>query len=313
MSVLLRNCFLICLVFLHFHAMFINAWPTLQVTILNHTQTSDSKYVQYDMVPSNVSGAYDVFLNVFKENLKILVKLGVYFENIEFMNKTINLCKVAKSKSDEPLLKLIFKVLTENPKARVPTECPIKKGLYYNFILIETNKIPPVWPENKVSIHIDVYSKESKRLVLILSQSIYSMKSGMDIKGTTILVIVCAFVYQIDAGCEGSYEYKTVNTKYGDIRGCKSKTLLNRSEIVSFIGIPYAQPPLGALRFEQAIKPNQWNATLDTLSYKAVCMQMDAGNAIGDEDCLYLNVFTPDFFLFKPELTPVTYAHYSLV
>lgn len=45
--------------------------------------------------------------------------------------------------------------------------------------------------------------------------------------------------------------------------------------------------------FQHAIKPNPWNITLDALEYKSVCIQMDAGKPIGDEDCLYLNVFTP--------------------
>lgn len=45
--------------------------------------------------------------------------------------------------------------------------------------------------------------------------------------------------------------------------------------------------------FQQAVKPRPWNKTLDALQYKSVCIQMDAGKAIGHEDCLYLNVFTP--------------------
>lgn len=83
------------------------------------------------MVPSNISGAYDIHLNVLRENVKAIVKLGIYFENVEFMNKTINVCKVAHTKNSEPLLKLIFKVLSDNKKSPIPTkipnECPVKK------------------------------------------------------------------------------------------------------------------------------------------------------------------------------------------
>lgn len=80
------------------------------------------------MFPSNKSmGAYDVHLNVLRGTIKPIVRIGIFFENVEFMNKTINVCKVAHTKNSEPLLKLIFKVLTENKKAKVPKECPIKK------------------------------------------------------------------------------------------------------------------------------------------------------------------------------------------
>lgn len=80
------------------------------------------------MVPSNVPGAYDVNLNVLTGNVKtIIVKLGIYFENVEFMNKTINLCKVVHTRNDEPLLKLAFKVISENKKSNLPKDCPVKK------------------------------------------------------------------------------------------------------------------------------------------------------------------------------------------
>lgn len=79
-------------------------------------------------------GAYDVRLNVLRGNIKAFVKLGIYFENVEFMNKTINVCKVAHTKNSEPLLKLIYKVIAENSKARLPKECPIKK-VVTNFAL----------------------------------------------------------------------------------------------------------------------------------------------------------------------------------
>lgn len=99
--------------------------PTLLVNILNYTQTFDSKYVEYSMVPTNISGDFDVRLNVLRNNVKPIVDLGVYFENVEFMNKTINVCKVATSRNLEPLLKLIYKVIAD--KGNLPKECPIKK------------------------------------------------------------------------------------------------------------------------------------------------------------------------------------------
>ncbi|XP_037035581.1 venom carboxylesterase-6-like isoform X3 [Bradysia coprophila] len=105
-----------------------------------------------------------------------------------------------------------------------------------------------------------------------------------------ITIFISAFIWQIDANCE----HKVVNTERGRVRGCISKTLLEQRPIVSFTGIPYAQPPVGNRRFEQAVKPEPWNSTLNAFEYKNVCNQMDAGKPIGNEDCLYVNVFTPD-------------------
>lgn len=147
---LLRTLIVTSLFFSYFQEIFIDAWvrklafvffrlsgcivlsaffsqPTLRVTILNYTQTYDTKYVEYSMVPTNMSGDYDVNLNVLRDNINPIVKLGIYFEDVEFMNKTINVCKVARSKNAEPLLKLIFRVLTDNDRARQPKQCPVKK------------------------------------------------------------------------------------------------------------------------------------------------------------------------------------------
>lgn len=65
-------------------------------------------------------------------------------------------------------------------------------------------------------------------------------------KATVIILIVFGFFWHIQADCE----YKIVNTEYGRVRGCVSRTLLKKRDIVAFTGIPYAKPPVGKLRFE---------------------------------------------------------------
>lgn len=44
-----------------------------------------------------------------------------------------------------------------------------------------------------------------------------------------------------------------VKTNYGPVRGVKRTSHVG-DEFVSFRGIPYAQPPLGALRFKVSVK-----------------------------------------------------------
>ncbi|GJQ88161.1 hypothetical protein Trydic_g13162 [Trypoxylus dichotomus] len=57
-------------------------------------------------------------------------------------------------------------------------------------------------------------------------------------------------------------------------------------------GIPYARPPIGDLRFEPPKEPYNWTGTwiADT---KHTCMYHTGSEIIGDEDCLYLNVYVP--------------------
>lgn len=83
-----------------------------------------------------------------------------------------------------------------------------------------------------------------------------------------------------------------VQTAAGTLQG----TTLDAGRTAAFLGIPYAQPPVGALRFQAPRAAPAWApATLDATRFKPACMQQgklpaDIGMA---EDCLYLNVYVP--------------------
>jgi para-nitrobenzyl esterase len=71
------------------------------------------------------------------------------------------------------------------------------------------------------------------------------------------------------------------------------------SEVRAFKGIPYAAPPVGALRWTAPQPPANWTGVRKADEFGPHCMQ---GNPFGDmifrdkgnnEDCLYLNVWTP--------------------
>lgn len=63
-----------------------------------------------------------------------------------------------------------------------------------------------------------------------------------------------------------------------------------------FLGIPYAAPPVGGLRWRPPVPNAPWGGVLDASSYSAACPQLDSltGTQSENEDCLYLNVWTPD-------------------
>jgi len=62
-----------------------------------------------------------------------------------------------------------------------------------------------------------------------------------------------------------------------------------------FLGIPYAQPPVGALRWNAPQPVAAWAGVRSAMAYGSRCAQLASGNGprIDSEDCLYLNVFTP--------------------
>ncbi len=65
-----------------------------------------------------------------------------------------------------------------------------------------------------------------------------------------------------------------------------------------FLGIPYAAPPVGALRFRPPQAPAPWASPLDATTYPPACSQLpvltNSNTTVENEDCLYLNVWTPD-------------------
>ncbi|XP_030749337.1 bile salt-activated lipase-like [Sitophilus oryzae] len=68
----------------------------------------------------------------------------------------------------------------------------------------------------------------------------------------------------------------------------------NGSKFYSFLGVPYATSPNGTRRFKVAEAPVAWDGVKNATVEGNACPQYNAltNSVIGDEDCLFLNVFT---------------------
>ena len=78
-----------------------------------------------------------------------------------------------------------------------------------------------------------------------------------------------------------------VTTDRGDVRG------QDDGDLIVFRGIPYAAPPVVALRFKRPAPHPGWGDVLDATQFGPRCPQPMGGAAVGDEDCLHLNVWAP--------------------
>ncbi|CAG7720145.1 unnamed protein product [Allacma fusca] len=98
-----------------------------------------------------------------------------------------------------------------------------------------------------------------------------------------------------------------VITNYGRVQGVRGCSRQGR-EYYKFLGVPYAAPPVGNLRFEPPEPPASWRDVKLTNKFSPECAQMEimaTGRILGKEDCLYLNVFTPKLLDNAKKLLPV--------
>uniref|UniRef100_A0A914YRK8 Carboxylesterase type B domain-containing protein n=1 Tax=Panagrolaimus superbus TaxID=310955 RepID=A0A914YRK8_9BILA len=93
--------------------------------------------------------------------------------------------------------------------------------------------------------------------------------------------------------CETSSSDPIVETFYGFVEGFNYR-MESGEDAEIFLGIPFAAPPIGNLRFEKPQEPEKWNETLKAKEFPAACATHDIFMGHGDtEDCLYLNIFKP--------------------
>lgn len=85
---------------------------------------------------------------------------------------------------------------------------------------------------------------------------------------------------------------KEIQTTTGPIKGQVS-LLYGQKE---YLGIPYAEPPLGELRFANPVPITPWTSTYKATSRGHSCPQLDVVSKIflGNEDCLLLDVYVPE-------------------
>ena len=99
----------------------------------------------------------------------------------------------------------------------------------------------------------------------------------------------------------------TVTTKYGNIEGLTDfypNATGSFKSVSKFLGVPFASPPIGELRFKAPKPPQEWKPnTLPAKTHGNICWQSDDFEELirlftpsfkYSEDCLYLDIYTPN-------------------
>uniref|UniRef100_UPI00398E85BB LOW QUALITY PROTEIN: cholinesterase-like n=1 Tax=Pristiophorus japonicus TaxID=55135 RepID=UPI00398E85BB len=95
-----------------------------------------------------------------------------------------------------------------------------------------------------------------------------------------------------------------VTTRQGKVKGTRLNVL--SGSVTAFLGIPYAEPPIGDLRFKKPESRKPWSELWNANKYPNTCYQYVSSSSSGlswedmwnpntkvSEDCLYVNLWVP--------------------
>jgi para-nitrobenzyl esterase len=111
---------------------------------------------------------------------------------------------------------------------------------------------------------------------------------------STVLLLVLASRPGLAVGAAGALAAQepcvtasiVVCTESGAVRG------MIVDDVRTFVGIPYAKPPVGELRFRPPQRADTWQGVRSAEQVGSMCPQIRSGSVVGNEDCLTLNIWT---------------------
>lgn len=129
---------------------------------------------------------------------------------------------------------------------------------------------------------------------------------SMSKKATALFLAGATLIAAVDASAASPPPLR--QTTYGAVLGSTD----TGSGTTSWLGVPYAKPPVGALRWMPPVEPDVWTGTRTTQAFGASCAQTGGvfspapnnapyglsvrdgfGKPVGSEDCLTLNIWRP--------------------
>nr|AIY68368.1 esterase [Leptinotarsa decemlineata] len=121
-------------------------------------------------------------------------------------------------------------------------------------------------------------------------------------------IFIIFFIINIEHNANAAEDI-LVQLPIGQIRGGTRKTITG-TNLYYFQGVPFAEPPINELRFQAPRPKLPWEGIWDATQERSYCYQMTSATPDGNEDCLFINIFTPQ----KPSLNgslPVMFFIYG--
>src|ERR1700736_3053650 len=84
-----------------------------------------------------------------------------------------------------------------------------------------------------------------------------------------------------------------VTTPSGKLRGETVPAVGSDPAIRIFRGVPFAEPPIGPLRFRPPVPVKPWKGVREATTFAAAAIQPGESTIPRSEDCLYLNIWAP--------------------
>ncbi|EDS28756.1 cholinesterase [Culex quinquefasciatus] len=115
---------------------------------------------------------------------------------------------------------------------------------------------------------------------------------------TLILLLLPAAISAVGMNCPATCGSTIPSVTITD--GCLCGTTMPGLEggpFDAYLGVPFAKPPVGELRFANPVRNLPWSGAYNASIARGACLQQNEFNPdralAGDEDCLYLNVYKP--------------------
>ncbi|KAL3081031.1 hypothetical protein niasHT_037499 [Heterodera trifolii] len=122
----------------------------------------------------------------------------------------------------------------------------------------------------------------------------------------------CSVVCLTNGHCSSPNAPPVVRTSYGDVIGIPRR-LDSGVQVEVFLGIPFAKPPIGQLRFEKPVPPSPWlSSPLRAFAFGPAAIPLNPENSDSipiSEDCLQLNIFRPALSASSHLLPVMVYIH----
>ncbi|XP_068242648.1 carboxylic ester hydrolase-like [Palaemon carinicauda] len=122
-----------------------------------------------------------------------------------------------------------------------------------------------------------------------------------------IFLLLCVTTWTVIG--DGIQDAPIANTENGQVVGIQESSTKGKT-FFSYYSIPFAKPPVGKLRFKDPVPVSNWDGILDARSAPPMCLQIPylaigSKNLTGQENCLFLNVFTHKLEDTESERRPV--------